>query len=79
MNLYLTLETIVVAVALLCVTLAPISISIDPAFARRIVRLDALPRTRWPNLLMRAGTACLLASFALLLVALCYILAGAVH
>jgi hypothetical protein len=79
MNTYLALETLAVALALVCVTLAPISISIDPGFARRIVRLDGLPHAHWPKLLLRAGTACLLLSFALLLAACYYLLAGAHH
>ncbi|HEX7908225.1 MAG TPA: hypothetical protein VF534_09085 [Paraburkholderia sp.] len=79
MDTYLSLETLAVTLALLCVMLAPISISIDPGFARRIVRLDGLPQTNWPRLLMRAGTACLLLSFALLLVVCYYILVSARH
>ncbi|HYS64174.1 MAG TPA: hypothetical protein VEN30_10240 [Paraburkholderia sp.] len=76
MNVYLTLETLVVALALLCVALMPVSIRIDPGLARRIVQLDRLPGTRWPKLLTRAGLVCLLASFVLLLIACYYILAG---
>ena len=79
MDIYLSLETLAVALALLCVTLAPISIRIDPGFARRIVRLDGLPHAHWPKLMMRAGTACLLLSFALLLVVCYYILVSARH
>ncbi|WP_144108658.1 hypothetical protein [Paraburkholderia sp. BCC1886] len=77
MNLYLALETLAVALALLCIALVPVSIHIDPGFARRIVQLDKLPLTRWPNWLTRAGFACLLLSFALLLGACYAILTGA--
>jgi len=77
MDTYLALETLAVALALLCATLVPISVSIDPGFARRIVRLDALPHANWPKLLTRVGTACLLLSFVMLLVGCYYILAGA--
>jgi hypothetical protein len=39
--------------------------------------MDALPRARWPNLLTRVGVACVLLSFALLLLACYYMLASA--
>jgi hypothetical protein len=76
MNVYLTLETLAIALALLCVALMPASIRIDTGLARRIVPLDRVPGMRWPALLTRAGLVCLLASFVLLLVACYYILAG---
>lgn len=74
MDLSLALETLAVALALLCVALVPVAIRHDPGLARRIVRMDGLPHARWPNLLTRVGIACLLMSFALLLVACYYIL-----
>ncbi|ACD17226.1 hypothetical protein [Paraburkholderia phytofirmans] len=73
------LEVIAIALALLCVALVPVAIGRDPGLARRVVRMDALPRARWPNLLTRVGVACLLLSFALLLAACYYMLASAGH
>ncbi len=77
MDISFALETFAVALALFCVALVPFAIGRDPGLARRIVQMDNLPRARWPNLLTRAGMACLLMSFALLLVGCYYILAGA--
>lgn len=77
MNISLALETFAVVLVLLCVALVPVAVRRDPGLARRIVRMDGLPHARWPNLLMRVGFACLLVSFALLLVACYYILQGA--
>ncbi|PRY03178.1 hypothetical protein [Paraburkholderia sp. BL25I1N1] len=71
------LKTIAIALALLCAALAPVAIGHDPGLARRAVRMDALPRARWPNLLTRVGIACLLLSFALLLAGCYYMLASA--
>ncbi|WP_027804146.1 hypothetical protein [Paraburkholderia dilworthii] len=77
MELSDALETLAVALALLCVALVPVAIRRDPGLARPIVRIDGLRRPRWPNLVTRAGIACVLISFALLL-AVCYcIVAGA--
>ena len=76
MELSVALETFAVALALLCVALVPVAIRRDPGLARPIVRIDGLRRPRWPNLVTRAGIACVLMSFALLL-AVCYcIVAG---
>ncbi|MFL9881506.1 hypothetical protein PQR68_07185 [Paraburkholderia agricolaris] len=77
MDISLALETVTVALAFFCVALVPFAIGRDPGLARRIVRMDRLPLARWPNLLTRAGVACLLISFALLLAACYCILAGA--
>ena len=77
MDISSALETFTVALALFCVALVPFAVGRDPGLARRIVRMDSLPRARWPNLLTRAGIACLLVSFALLLVGCYYIIAGA--
>ncbi|MCP2085099.1 UNVERIFIED_ORG: cbb3-type cytochrome oxidase subunit 3 [Paraburkholderia sediminicola] len=77
MDISSALETFTIALALFCVALVPFAIGRDPGLARRIVRMDSLPRARWPNLLTRAGIACLLVSFALLLVGCYYIIAGA--
>ena len=77
MNFFLALETFAITLALLCVALVPVAIGRDPGLTRRIVRIDAVPAARWPNLLTRAGAACLLISFALLIGACYYILAGA--
>ena len=77
MDISSALETFTVALALFCVALVPFAIGRDPGLARRIVRMDSLPRARWPNLLTRVGIACLLVSFALLLVGCYYIIAGA--
>ena len=77
MNTFLVLEVVALTLALLCATLVPFAIHNDPGFSRRIVRMDGIPSLRWPNLLTRFGMACLLASFALLVLACYYILAGA--
>jgi hypothetical protein len=77
MHILSTLEIFAVALALLCLALVPVAIRRDPGLARRVVRMDALPRARWPNLLTRAGIACLLMSFAWLLVGCYYMLASA--
>jgi hypothetical protein len=77
MNLSFALETVTVALALFCVALVPFAIVRDPGLARRVVQMDNLPRARWPNLLTRVGIACVMVSFALLLVGCYYILADA--
>lgn len=77
MDISFALEIFSVALALFCVVLVPFAIGRDPGLARRIVHMDRLPRARWPTLLTRVGIACLLMSFALLLVGCYYILAGA--
>lgn len=77
MHILPTLELFAAALALLCVALVPAALRRDPGLARRIVRMDALPRPRWPNLLTRGGIACLLLSFAWLLVGCYYLLASA--
>ncbi|MFM0009322.1 hypothetical protein PQR46_05185 [Paraburkholderia sediminicola] len=79
MEISFALEAFAVALALFCVALVPFAIGRDPGLARRIVQMDSLPRARWPNLLTRAGMACALMSFALLLVGCYYIIAGAGH
>jgi len=76
MDTSFALETVTVSVALFCVALVPFAIGRDPGLARCIVQMDSLPRARWPNLLTRAGMACVLMSFALLLVGCYYIIAG---
>jgi hypothetical protein len=77
MDLSFALQTFAVALAIFCVALMPFAISRDPGLARRTVQMNSLPHVRWPNLLTRAGVACLLMSFALLLFGCYYILAGA--
>ncbi|MFL9863799.1 hypothetical protein PQR67_06415 [Paraburkholderia fungorum] len=77
MNLSFALETVTVALALFCAALVPFAIVRDPGLARRVVQMDNLPRARWPNLLTRVGMACVMMSFALLLVGCYYILADA--
>ncbi|WP_168794750.1 hypothetical protein [Paraburkholderia aromaticivorans] len=77
MHTLAALETIAIALALLCVALVPVAISRDPGLARRVVRMEALPHARWPNLLTRVGIACVLLSFALLLASCYYMLASA--
>ncbi|QQC64046.1 hypothetical protein [Paraburkholderia ginsengisoli] len=79
MNFFLALEIFAVTLALLCVALVPVAIGRDPGLMPRIVRMDAVPKPRWPNLLMRTGVACVLMSFALLVGACYYILADALH
>ncbi|HEX7933971.1 MAG TPA: hypothetical protein VF573_12960 [Paraburkholderia sp.] len=77
MSFSVALECLVVTLALFCVALVPFVIRRDPGLARPIVPIDGLNRPRWPNLLTRAGIACLLVSFALLLSDCYYMLAGA--
>lgn len=77
MNLSFSLQAVVIALALLCLALVPLALRRDTGLARRVVRMDQLPRTRWPNWLTRVGLACVLASFACLLMACYYILASA--
>jgi len=77
MEFTVALETFAVALALLCVALVPVALRRDPGLARPIIRIDGLRRPRWPNLVTRAGIACVLVSFALLLAACFCIAAGA--
>lgn len=77
MNPFYLLQIITVSVALVCIALVPLVIRHDPGLARRVVRIDAIRLARWPNLLTRVGAACLLASFALLVLACYTILADA--
>ena len=77
MNTFLLLQIVTVAVALVCIALVPVVIRHDPGLARRVVRINAIRLPRWPNLLTRAGAGCLLASFALLVLACYHILADA--
>ncbi|RDK01305.1 hypothetical protein [Paraburkholderia lacunae] len=79
MPIFPTLQSFAVGLALLCVALVPVAIRHDPGLARRIVRMNGLPGARWPDLLTRAGLACLLVSFALLLAGCYLILAGPGH
>jgi hypothetical protein len=76
MNLFLALEIFSATLALVCVALVPVAIGHDPGFMRTIVRMDGVPEARWPTLLMRVGVSCVLLSFALLIGACYYILAG---
>ena len=78
MSMLTILELFALALALTCVALVPVAVRRDPGLARRIVRMEGLPRARWPNLLTRAGVACLLVSFAWLLVSCYYLLASGV-
>jgi hypothetical protein len=79
MNVSLALQAFAVALALLCVAFVPVTIRRDLGLSQRIVRIDTLPRTRWPFLLTRIGAACLLVSFALLVFACLYILTAHAH
>ena len=76
MNVFLALEIFAITLALLCVALVPVAIGHDTGLAPRLVRMDAVPAARWPSLLTRVGVACLLMSFALLVVACYFLLAG---
>jgi hypothetical protein len=77
MHVFLALEIFIITLAVLCTALVPVALRHDLGLARRVVRMDGIPRARWPNLLTRAGMACLLASFVLLAIACYFILAGA--
>jgi hypothetical protein len=75
-TLHSALLSFVIALTLICIALVPFVICADPGLARRIVPIDSLPVTRWPALLTRIGAACLVASFAVLLVG-CYLILSA--
>ncbi|KXU83170.1 hypothetical protein CI15_29120 [Paraburkholderia monticola] len=53
--------------AVLCVALAAFVVQRDPLPVRSTIQIDALPRRRWPTILIRTGIVCLLGSFVLLL------------
>jgi hypothetical protein len=76
MSMSVALETLAVTLALLCLALVPVAIRRDPGLARPVVPIDGFRRPRWPNFLTRAGIACLLLAFALLLTDCYWILAG---
>jgi hypothetical protein len=77
MNTFVFLQIVTVSLALICVALVPVVIRQDLGLARRVVQMDALRLARWPTLLTRVGAACLVASFALLVLGCYYILADA--
>jgi hypothetical protein len=76
MNTFVLLQIFAVVVALICIALVPLAIRHDPGLARRVVQMDGIRLARWPNLLTRVGAACLLASFAMLVLLCYYLLAG---
>ncbi|MEW9580945.1 hypothetical protein [Paraburkholderia sp. DGU8] len=78
MNLFLALQIMILALALVCVALMPGAAWRDHGLATRIVEIDGLSVARWPDLLMRIGIVGLLASFGLLL-AVCYTILGSIH
>ncbi len=67
MDYPLALRFSVGVLTLICIALAPVIARRDPAPVAHIVRIDALPRARWPGVMTRAGVVRLLASFVLLL------------
>jgi hypothetical protein len=77
MNLFPALEIFAATLALLCMALVPVATGHDSGLMRNIVRMESVPVRRWPTLRMRAGVACVLVFFALLVGACYYILAGA--
>lgn len=78
MNIFLALQIMIIALALACVSLMPAAVGRDHGLATRILEIDGLSVARWPDLLMRIGIVCLLASFGLLLAA-CYTMLGGIH
>jgi hypothetical protein len=66
-NYAIALRFFVVMLTVLSVLLATFVVRRDPLPVRSIVRIDALPRLQWPSILVRTGTACLIASFVLIL------------
>ncbi|MEM5371676.1 hypothetical protein V4C53_37410 [Paraburkholderia azotifigens] len=73
MDLSFALQFFAAMLTLICITLTAIVMRVDPAPTPAIVRIRGLRRSRWPCVLTRAGLACLLASFVLL-IAGCYLL-----
>lgn len=73
MDLSFALQFFAAMLTLICVVLGTIVMRIDPAPMPTIVRIHGLRRSRWPCMLTRAGLACLLASFVVLLAG-CYLL-----
>ncbi|CAD6559787.1 hypothetical protein LMG24235_06761 [Paraburkholderia sabiae] len=73
MDLSFALQFFAAMLTLICITLTVVVMRIDPAPTPTIVRIRGLRRRRWPCVLTRAGLACLLASFVLL-IAGCYLL-----
>ncbi|HWT38961.1 MAG TPA: hypothetical protein VN289_21925 [Paraburkholderia sp.] len=73
MDLSFALQFFAALLTLICITLTPIVMRVDPAPTPTILRIHGVRRSRWPCMLTRAGLACLLASFVLL-IAGCYLL-----
>jgi hypothetical protein len=73
MDLSFALQFFAAMLTLMCITLGAIIMRRDPAPMPTIVRIEGMRRSAWPSVVTRAGLACLLASFALL-VGGCYLL-----
>ncbi|WP_239483069.1 hypothetical protein [Paraburkholderia sp. C35] len=75
MDLSFALQFFAAMLTLICIVLGSIVMRADPAPTPTIVRIHGmrLPRSRWPCVMTRAGLACLLASFVVL-IAGCYLL-----
>src|SRR3954452_13954403 len=67
MELSVALETSAVSLALLCLPVVPVATPRAPGLARSIVGIDGLRRRRGSKFVTRAGVACRLVSFAMLL------------
>jgi hypothetical protein len=74
MDYSLALQFFALMLVMIGITLVPIFIRRDPVPVRSIIRIDMLPRTRWPGLLTRVGVVRLLASFVMLLGVSCLLL-----
>jgi hypothetical protein len=70
----LALRFSAVMLTVLCLLLATLIGRRDPLPLESKIRIDTLPRARWPAILTRAGIVCLLGSFVLLLMACCTLL-----
>ena len=73
MDLSFALQCLSAILTFTCVLLGAIVMRIDPMPMPTILHVHGMRRSRWPCVLTRAGLACLLASFVLL-IAGCYLL-----
>ncbi len=71
MDFSLALQLFAGMLTLICVALVPFAIRDEPAAMPRTVSIAALPRSKWPGVVTRAGVICLLGSFAMLIGATC--------
>ncbi|MCI0152225.1 hypothetical protein KNO81_41195 [Paraburkholderia sediminicola] len=73
MDFSLALQFFALMLVLISIALVPIVIRRDPVAVSSTIRIDMLPRTRWPGLLTQVGVVSLLASFVMSL-GVCHLL-----